>query len=192
MHFSPTLILHICSGIFGVLSGGAAIVFRKGSERHRTAGNVFVISMMSLAATGVYLAVVTHTPGNIFGGTLTFYLVATAWATARRASPGIRMFDWVALLVAFGIAAFAVTCGAEAMKSPTGMKDEYPPGPYFFLGSRLRGFRTCACFCAAAFPGRKGSRGNFGACALRCSSPPHPSSWRGNTFSPRSCAGQGY
>ncbi|HYL45968.1 MAG TPA: hypothetical protein VEU52_02985 [Candidatus Limnocylindrales bacterium] len=135
MHFSPTLILHICSGIFGVLSGAAAMIFRKGSDRHRTAGNVFVISMMSLAVTGVYLAVVTHTPGNIFGGTLTFYLVVTAWATARRTSPGIRMLDWFALLIAFGIAAFAVTFGVEAMKSPTGMKAGYPPGPYFFLGT---------------------------------------------------------
>ncbi len=41
-------------------------------------------------------------PGNIVGGTLTFYLVATAWMTARRrdAEPGI--FDWCALLLVLG------------------------------------------------------------------------------------------
>jgi uncharacterized membrane protein len=135
MHFSPTLILHISSGIIGVLSGGTAIVFRKGSERHRKAGKVFVISMLSLGATGVYLAVVTHTPGNIFGGTLTMYLVATAWMTVRRTGQGIGTFDWIALLFVPAVTIAAVTCGIEAATSPIGMRYDYSPGPYFFLGT---------------------------------------------------------
>jgi uncharacterized membrane protein len=135
MHLSPVLVLHICSGIAGVLSGGAAIVFLKGSRRHRAAGNVFVISMLSLGATGVYLAVVTHTPGNIFGGTLTMYLVATARMTATRTGQGTGTFDWIALLFVSAVTIAAVTCGIEAAKSPTGMKYDYSPGPYFFLGT---------------------------------------------------------
>lgn len=136
MRFSPILLLHICSGIVGVLSGAAAAAFRKGSPRHGIAGNVFVISMLSLAVTGVYMAVLKSQPGNILGGTLTFYLVATAWATAKRredGKPGI--VDWVALLVASALAAIAVTLGSEAAMSPTRLKYEYPAGPYFMLGS---------------------------------------------------------
>ena len=136
MRFSPILLLHICSGIVGVLSGAAAAAFRKGSPRHGIAGNVFVISMLSLAVTGVYMAVLKSQPGNILGGTLTFYLVATAWATAKRredGKPGI--LDWVALLVASALAAIAVTLGSEAAMSPTRLKYEYPAGPYFMLGS---------------------------------------------------------
>jgi hypothetical protein len=135
MRFSPILIFHICSGIAGFLAGAAAISFRKGSRRHALAGNVFVISMMSLAVSGIYLAVVKHEPGNILGGALTFYLVATSWMTAKRRDKETGLLDWGALLVALALAAVTATLGFEAATSPTGLKFQYPAGPYFLLGS---------------------------------------------------------
>jgi len=79
---SPLLLLHIIAGTLGMLSG-FAVFLHKGSRQHGVAGNVFVISMLSLSASGLYLAVMKSQPGNVLGGTLTFYLVATAWITAR-------------------------------------------------------------------------------------------------------------
>lgn len=52
----PILVFHICAGLSGLLSGGIAMSFRKGFRGHRLAGNVFVISMLSLAVSAVYLA----------------------------------------------------------------------------------------------------------------------------------------
>jgi hypothetical protein len=132
---SPLLVLHIVAGTLGMLSGFVAVFLRKGSRQHGIAGNVFVIAMLCLSASGVFLAIMKSQPGNILGGTLTFYLVATAWLTARRrdGSPGI--LDWGALLVVLGLAVVEVTCGLEAAMSPTGLKYDYPPGPYFFMGS---------------------------------------------------------
>jgi hypothetical protein len=117
------------------LSGYLAVSLRKGSRRHALAGRVFVITMLSLAASGVYLAAMKFQPGNILGGTLTFYLVATSWMTARRrdAKPGV--FDWGAFLVALTVASVIVTLAVEAATSPTGLKYGYPVGPYIFLGS---------------------------------------------------------
>jgi hypothetical protein len=135
MHLSPLLLFHICAGTVGFLSGAVAIAFRKGSSRHRVAGNVFVVSMLSMAATGVYMAFMKSQPGNVTGGTLTFYLVATAWLTGRRKDGEPGMFDWAALLVALTVAAFTLTFGVQAAMSPTGFKYGYPPGPHFFLGS---------------------------------------------------------
>jgi hypothetical protein len=135
MAFSPVLVLHICSGTLGLFSGGVAASFRKGSERHRLAGNVFVISMLSLAASGVYMALLKSQPGNVFGGALTFYLVATAWWTGRRREEAIGVFDFAGLLVISVVAAVTVTLGLEAATSQTGTKYGYPPGPYFLLGS---------------------------------------------------------
>jgi hypothetical protein len=132
---SPILLLHSGSGTVGMLSGFVAVFLRKGSRRHGLAGNVFVGSMLSLSATGVYLAVLKQQPGNIVGGALTFYLVATAWMTARRREGQPSSFDWGALLFVLTLAAVEVTWGVEAAISPTGMKYAYPPGPYFFLGS---------------------------------------------------------
>ena len=135
MQYSPILVFHICSGTVGFLSGVVAVFLRKGSRRHGLAGNVFVISMLSLAASGVYMAFMKSQPGNILGGTVTFYLVATAWMTAKRRNGEIGVFDWGALLVVSALASFELTFGVEAATSPTGSKYGYPPWPYFFLGS---------------------------------------------------------
>jgi hypothetical protein len=93
MRFSPILLFHICAGTLGLLSGAVAIFFRKGSPRHALAGKVFVISMLSMAASGAFMAVLKSQPGNVVGGTFTFYLVATAWLTARRADGKTTTFE---------------------------------------------------------------------------------------------------
>jgi uncharacterized membrane protein len=84
MQMSPILTLHICAGIVGLLSGAVAMSFRKGSRCHGIAGKVFVISMLSLGASAMYLAVMNHEVGNFVAGILTIYLVTTACLTARR------------------------------------------------------------------------------------------------------------
>jgi hypothetical protein len=133
MH-SPILLFHIVSGTLGMLSGFVAVFLRKGSRRHALAGKVFVISMLILSASGAFLAIMKHQPGNILGGALTFYLVATAWMTARRKEEETGIFDWAALLVVSAIAAVELTFGFEAAMSPTGLKYDYPPWPYFIFG----------------------------------------------------------
>jgi hypothetical protein len=132
---SPILLLHIIAGTLGMLSGFVAVFLLKGSRRHGRAGNVFVVAMMILSASGTYMAIMKHQPGNILGGTLTFYLVTTAWVTARRREGAPGMFDWGALLVVLALAVVEVTLGLQAAMSPTGLRYEYPAGPYFFLGS---------------------------------------------------------
>jgi hypothetical protein len=134
MSHSPILLLHIASGTVGMLSGFVTVFLRKGSRRHGLAGNVFVVSMMSLGATGVYLATLKHQPGNILGGALTFYLVTTAWLTARRRDGVPGILDWGALLIVLAITVVEVTLGVEAANSPTGLKYDYPPWPYFIFG----------------------------------------------------------
>jgi len=135
MSYSPVLLLHIASGTLGMLSGFVAVFLRKGSRQHGLAGNVFVLAMLTLSASGVYLAFLKSQPGNILGGALTFYLVATAWMTARRRDPKTDILNWGAFLFVVALAFVEVTLGLEAAMSPTGLKYDYPPGPYFFLGS---------------------------------------------------------
>lgn len=132
---SPLLFLHICGGGVGLLSGAAAMSFRKGSRAHGVAGNVFFVSMLLMSGSGAYMALMKSQMNNVFGGVLTFYLVATAWLTARRRDGKPGVFDWGALLVAIAIGAAILTYGVEAAKSPTGSKDGIPAGMYFFLAS---------------------------------------------------------
>src|SRR5215469_14539323 len=82
MSFSPVLIFHIYSGSMALLSGAAAMFFRKGSRRHRLAGDAFVLSMIGLGTSGAFMGFMRHEPMNVAMGVLTGYLVVTAWMTA--------------------------------------------------------------------------------------------------------------
>src|SRR5713101_4849663 len=135
MSFSPLLAFHISAGSVGILSGAAAMSFRKGSPRHALAGKVFVISMLTMAAGAVYLAVMKHQNNNIGGGILTLYLVSTAWVTARRRDGETSILDWAALLIPLWAGIGGWINGLDAVHSPTGSKYGVPAGMHFFLGS---------------------------------------------------------
>lgn len=156
MPYSPILIVHICAGTVGLLSGTAAIIFRKGSPRHVLAGKIFVASMLAMAAGAVYLAIERHQPNNLGGGILTFYLILTAWLTARRRDGETSRFDWVAILIPLTIGILGWMNGVEALRSPSGSKYGVPGGMHLFMGS--------VCLLAAAGDVRMLVRGGvFGA-----------------------------
>ena len=132
---SPLLLVHIAGGAVGTLSGGVAISFRKGSRWHAVAGNVFFVSMLTMSGIGVFLALLKSQASNVFGGALTFYLVATAWLTARRRAGKPGPFDWGAFLVASVLSAVIISFGIEAARSASGMKDNIPAPMYFVLAT---------------------------------------------------------
>jgi uncharacterized membrane protein len=84
MTYSPLLVIHILGGLIAVLSGAIALSVRKGSRLHRRSGDVFVISMLFMAASGAYAAMTKSQPSNVVAGVFTFYLVSTAWMTVAR------------------------------------------------------------------------------------------------------------
>ena len=135
MSYSPILVIHICSGILGLLSGIVAVSVGKGSHRHVLAGKVFVASMLTMAVAAVYLAITKHQPNNIGGGILTFYLIGTAWLTARRRHGETSHFDWVALLIPLAIGILGWMNGLEALRTPGGAKYGVPAGMHLFMGS---------------------------------------------------------
>jgi hypothetical protein len=134
MQFSPILGLHVAAGMVGLVSGGAAIIFRKGSERHALAGKVFVASMLTMGASAVYLAARKHDDANLGGGILTVYLITTAWLTARRRDGETSRFDWVALLVPLALGVLSWTHGIQMARA--GAKEgALFVGMSFFMGS---------------------------------------------------------
>jgi uncharacterized membrane protein len=135
MSFSPVLVFHISAGTVALLSGTAVMSFRKGSHRHRVAGDVFVIAMLSLSASGAYLGFMKHQTLNGLQGVLTFYLVATAWWTAKRRDGQTGIFDWGALIVPLAVGAALVIYGLEAANRQTGSKGGDAAGAYFIFGS---------------------------------------------------------
>src|ERR1700722_4933755 len=135
MSYSPVLIAHICAGTLGLLSGSAAMSFRKGSPRHVLAGKVFVASMLTMGVIAVYLAVMRHQPSNIGGGILTVYLIGTAWLTARRRDGETSRFDWVVLLIPLALGILTWMNGINVVRSGANSQDGVPVGMTFFMGS---------------------------------------------------------
>jgi hypothetical protein len=99
------------------------------------AGKVFVVSMLTMAVFAVYLAIVRHQPGNIGGGILTFYLVGTAWLTARRRDGETSRFDWVVLLVPLTLGILTWMNGIKVVRSGADSQDGVPVGMILFMGS---------------------------------------------------------
>jgi len=135
MLYSPLLPVHIAGGIVGMLTGTAALTFRKGGRWHVLAGKIFVASMLIMSAFAVYLAVLKHQPGNIGGGILTFYLILTAWLTARRRDGQTGVYDWALLLIPVVLGTLTWLTGLQKMRSPVPPEDGVPAGMNFFMGT---------------------------------------------------------
>jgi hypothetical protein len=131
----PLLPVHIAGGVVGMLSGAAAMTFRKGSPRHVLAGRIFVVSMMIMGAGAVYLAVVKHQPNNIGGGILTCYLVGTAWLTARRKDGQSSRADWLLFLIPLVLGLLTWSNGLQVVRRGASSQDGVPVGVIFFTGS---------------------------------------------------------
>ena len=135
MPYPPILLFHICGGTLGLVSGTAALSFRKGSPGHVLAGKVFVASMLTMAAGAVYLAVVKNQPNNFGGGIFTFYLILTAWLTARRRDRETSRFDWVMLLIPLALGILAWISGVKALRSHEDLPGGVPVGMHLFMAS---------------------------------------------------------
>ncbi len=132
---SPILAVHIAGGTMGLVTGAAALSFRKGSRWHARAGKVFVASMLTMASSATYLALQNHEPGNIGGGIVTFYMILTAWLTARRADGTASKLNWVAVLIPLGFGLLMWLSGIQKIRSAGPPKDGVPVVMNFFLGT---------------------------------------------------------
>ena len=135
MSYSPMLLGHILGGTLGLVSGTAAVVLRKGSRGHILAGRVFVGAMLVMSAAATYLAIVKHQNSNITGGILTFYLIVTAWLTARRRDGETSRWDWVAMLIPLTVGLLTWMTGITVLRSGRMSQDGVPVFMMFFMGT---------------------------------------------------------
>jgi uncharacterized membrane protein len=121
-------VLHIAGGAVGLLSGVIAVSARKGGHLHRTAGKVFVASMLVMAMFACYLAVVIPDQVvNVFISIFALYLILTAWLTVRRRNNAIGFGEKVALFVGVCLCApFAILSFQLATGLPPLFKSAVP------------------------------------------------------------------
>lgn len=131
----PLLFLHIAGGMIGLLSGTVAMVYRKGSRGHRMAGDVFVVSMLSMGICASILALMKHQPDNFFGGLVTFYMVTTAWLTGKRRQEETSLLDWGALVFVLVLGGSLLTLALLVATGQASKQPGVPIGVYFFLAT---------------------------------------------------------
>ncbi len=88
-----------------------------------------------MGAGAVYLAIVRDQPNNIGGGIFTFYLIGTAWLTARRRDGETSRFDWVALLIPLALGVLTWLSGISVVRRGASSQDGVPVAMTFFMGS---------------------------------------------------------
>ena len=135
MAYSALTFFHIVAGSAALLSGATALSVRKGSRSHRMAGNVFAGAMLGMAVSGAYIAFLAPRMLTVVVGTLTAYLVISGWMVVKRKPGDQGAIEVAAMLVGLMAAIGGIGYGLEAVQSTNGLKNGFPPPPYFTFGS---------------------------------------------------------
>lgn len=187
-------LFHVAAGSAALVTGGAALVVRKGGRLHAKTGTIFFAAMLAMAGTGSLIAALKPERGTAVIGIFTGYLVATSWLTARRRDGRAGGLERAGLVVALACAATMLGFGLLASNSPNGRFDSLPAAahyPFAFIAALaagldlnflLRGrlapreriarhlWRMCAALAIAAFSFFLGQQDEF------------PAAWRGLAF----------
>jgi uncharacterized membrane protein len=128
---SAILYAHIGGGAVGLFSGATALIARKGGKLHRLCGDIFVAAMLIMSGIGAMVAPFLHDRISTMAGFMTFYLVATAWLTARRRE-GVSPLEKLGLIVAAGGACWVYYLAWLASQTPEHTLDGAPQ-PAFYI-----------------------------------------------------------
>lgn len=166
-------ILHVIAGTIALFAGIVAMPSRKGARAHRMAGTIFFVSMLVMAAFADYLAVaIPEKIPNLFIGTFTIYLVATAWLTVRRKERSvgipekIALFVILCLFIPFVILSFQLATGLKpSFESAVPLEGPVRIAIYSFTFFPLcRRLATPSWYWLVALRARDALGGIFGVC----------------------------
>ena len=131
---SAIMLVHVTLGGVAILSGFLGLLSKKGKLVHRTAGKVFVFSMLFMAIAGSFIAYQKPEMITFLAGLFTSYLVLSALVTV---SHTWLLISWQGILLAvlsFCIGVAGLYYGYQASQSPDNLYDRFPAAPYFFFG----------------------------------------------------------
>ncbi len=136
-HFGAAALLwlHIGGGTLGMVSGAAALTFRKGGRLHRAAGAVFFISMFVtyLIGAGVAPFLEDGQRPNFVAGIMALYLLVTGWRAARHREKSAGIAEAAGLVIALAIAGTGAVFMQMGSASPTGTIDGSPPQAFILF-----------------------------------------------------------
>jgi len=117
------LTVHVVAGCIAMLCGFAALAIPKGSTWHRSTGHVFAVAMLFMGTGAAVLGYLHASSGDLFGGMLVIYLVATAWLTIKRPQGRIGPVEYAAMVFVAAMAASSAYSAFLAGISEAGTYD---------------------------------------------------------------------
>lgn len=123
--------LHFLVGTICLFAGVAAFLVRKGSNLHRGAGRVFVVCMLLLCASGLYMSLARSILFTAFLALLAGHAVTTGWLAAARIT---GRAEWIAASVIGLVATACIGSGLLVGGLPTGELNGLPPVAFYSLG----------------------------------------------------------
>ncbi|PKG85176.1 hypothetical protein CXF85_06130 [Colwellia sp. 75C3] len=127
--------IHAIAGSIAILSGFSALSLRKSSKQHRTVGNVFVLAILLLGLTGIYIAYSRSIMLSLVNGIFLCYFVGTAWMTVKRKAGTIGKFEWIAFFVALSIFGMLINFAIEASQTDSGKLNGFGPEVFYFFAT---------------------------------------------------------
>ena len=127
------IIIHAIAGSIAILSGFFALSVQKSTTTHRTLGKIFVLSILFLGVTGIYVAFSRSIMLSFVNGILLCYFVSTAWMAVKRKAGTIGYFEWVAFFVALSIVTMLISFAGVAANSPDGKLNGFGPQAFYFF-----------------------------------------------------------
>ena len=131
--FPLIALLHFIVGAVTVIAGAGALLLRKGSRPHRFSGRLFLISMLLLCASGIYLSIVRAITFTFFLAVFSAYLVLTGWVSARRRDGEIGRFEKRAFFIVLLCTLALIGLGVVESVFGISTGGDVPAGAYFFL-----------------------------------------------------------
>jgi uncharacterized membrane protein len=125
---SILLPIHIAAGGLALVLGALALLVKKGGTIHRRGGLLFVYASLVMGISAAIL-------GNVGGGLMTVYFVATALTTVRPVSPWTRGINVAALILVVGLAFLDILGGVKAFNSPGRSLNGVPFLMLFFIAA---------------------------------------------------------
>lgn len=123
--------VHFWIGCAAIVAGFTALAVHKGNRVHRAAGGTFMISMVLLSVSGLWLSLARDILFTIFLSAIAFHSVATGWASAALHKPVGRLMTRASPIVSGVIVIGAAYSGMLAAAAPGGVLNDLAPGAFY-------------------------------------------------------------
>lgn len=123
---------HFLVGCASIIAGFVAFAAPKGRRVHRTAGLIFLGSMLILCASGLWMSLTRQIPFTVFLSWIAAHAVISGWAAANHGAVA-RSITRFAAFSSFAFVLSALVAGVMAGHATGGALNGLPPMAFFGL-----------------------------------------------------------